>query len=261
MWCDDFGYFWAKFWPEKITSRDGCFLLINNVCDKFRPHGHPRVPNGTLHFTTLQSSRRHRRFIVLSLQFLTKSHFFLPARLQKLVGEFLLIFILLSVLTFLGSWAPNGSCRIMWNHGRSCMIMPLKMPESAFFLPENAWFWCPKGPRTKKHKFVADASPFGRAPLLRTHFSPVFSMQKMKKKCKKMLVKYLWRAFLFHWVFILFVLFFAFPCGFFDVLKPKLCSNGDASGKSVSNDFTDLLGNLAGVVARPPLGPRLRGRT
>ena len=22
------GAFWGKFWPEKITSRDGCFLLI-----------------------------------------------------------------------------------------------------------------------------------------------------------------------------------------------------------------------------------------
>ena len=26
MWR--FGHFWAKFWPEKITSRDGCFLPI-----------------------------------------------------------------------------------------------------------------------------------------------------------------------------------------------------------------------------------------
>ena len=23
-----FGFFFAKFWPEKITSRDGCFLPI-----------------------------------------------------------------------------------------------------------------------------------------------------------------------------------------------------------------------------------------
>ena len=28
MWCDNFWHFWAKFWPEKITSRDGCFLPI-----------------------------------------------------------------------------------------------------------------------------------------------------------------------------------------------------------------------------------------
>ena len=26
MWCDNFWPFYAKFWPEKITSRDGCFL-------------------------------------------------------------------------------------------------------------------------------------------------------------------------------------------------------------------------------------------
>ena len=38
---------------------------------------------------------------------------------------------------------PHGSCRIMRSHGRSCKIMPLKMPESAWFcliLSENAWW-------------------------------------------------------------------------------------------------------------------------
>ena len=77
-----------------------------------------------------------------------------------------LTFFLLSVRTFLGSWAPNGSCRIMWNHGRSCKIVPLKTPESAWFclkMPDFVvweWLkvsesaWCPESPRTKKHKFV-----------------------------------------------------------------------------------------------------------
>ena len=27
MWSDRFWNFWAKSWPEKITSHDGCFLL------------------------------------------------------------------------------------------------------------------------------------------------------------------------------------------------------------------------------------------
>ena len=27
MWRDNLGHFLADFWPEKITSRDGCFLL------------------------------------------------------------------------------------------------------------------------------------------------------------------------------------------------------------------------------------------
>ena len=70
------------------------------------------------------------------------------------------------VLTFLGSWAPNGSCRIMWNHGRSCKIMPLKMPESAWSclkMPEMpdfvVWEWlkvadAQKAQEPKKHKFV-----------------------------------------------------------------------------------------------------------
>ena len=28
MGCDNVWHFLAKFWPEKITSRDGCFLPI-----------------------------------------------------------------------------------------------------------------------------------------------------------------------------------------------------------------------------------------
>ena len=28
MWRDNFWHFLAKFWPENITSRDGCFLPI-----------------------------------------------------------------------------------------------------------------------------------------------------------------------------------------------------------------------------------------
>ena len=34
-------------------------------------------------------------------------------------------------LRFLVLERQNGSCRIMWNHGRSCKIMPLKMPDFA----------------------------------------------------------------------------------------------------------------------------------
>ena len=48
--------------------------------------------------------------------------------------------VLPSVLTFLGSWAPNGSCRIMWNHGRSGKI---KVPGFAWkcliLFSENGW--------------------------------------------------------------------------------------------------------------------------
>ena len=60
---------------------------------------------------------------------------------------------------------------IMWKHGRSCKIMPLKMLKVPSFawkclsLPENDWFcslrvaesaWCPESPRTKEHKFVCN---------------------------------------------------------------------------------------------------------
>ena len=33
--CDviNFGFLWAKFWPNKITSRDGCFLPIEIDAD------------------------------------------------------------------------------------------------------------------------------------------------------------------------------------------------------------------------------------
>ena len=31
MWCDNFGFLFAKVWPEKITSRDGCFSLIKSI--------------------------------------------------------------------------------------------------------------------------------------------------------------------------------------------------------------------------------------
>ena len=76
---------------------------------------------------------------------------------------------------------------------------------------------------------LADASPFGRAPLLRTHFSPVFSI-----KMQKLLVKKFRQAFLFHRVFFFLVFVFP-PCFsslpvFLDIPKPKLCPNGDASG-------------------------------
>ena len=30
MWCDTFCFF-AKFWPEKITSHDGCFLPTKHI--------------------------------------------------------------------------------------------------------------------------------------------------------------------------------------------------------------------------------------
>ena len=31
-----FGIFWAKFWPENMTSRDGCFLREENSMDQCR---------------------------------------------------------------------------------------------------------------------------------------------------------------------------------------------------------------------------------
>ena len=49
-----FGIFWPKFWPEKITSRDGCFLPIIGDFNGF-PHVFTNFQSISIDFTLFPS--------------------------------------------------------------------------------------------------------------------------------------------------------------------------------------------------------------
>ena len=74
-----------------------------------------------------------------------------------------------------------------------------------------------------------DASPIGRAPFLRTHFPPVFSkkMQKCSSNISDEHSRFIDR---YSFSFLSSSPVFRLSLCFFDILKPQLCPNGEASG-------------------------------
>ena len=95
------------------------------------------------------------------------------------------------------SWAPNGSCRIMWNHGRSCKIMRLKMPAGAWFcwkMPDFVlWEWLkvPDGQKAQEPRNINVFSmiPSGTKLLLTKNYSDIIIYVKITNFTRSSLKK------------------------------------------------------------------------